>query len=318
MGNYITKNDENGARNQSLVTAVMCVFNGEKTFERALTSILNQTYKNIEILINDNASTDGTTAICEKYLKQDDRIKYFRYPKTVNVAVSAENAILKSNGKYLILASDDDWWDPTYVEKLISKMEKNPKIGIMQSIMRFIDTDGNTINDLGFSDCNPSKFLPAFKRLWLLFIAEKGYNNFINGIMRGNLIKKLTDTFSIHKDESTIAPIIAEYDYGYCDEVLMFKSVHNIPFGERRRHDDGTKENYYDQEEQIGIDGLRLNTIKYLFSSKLVSIKTKIIVLPFFLLYFHLKVLKNYTVKKLKKNKLGFRIIQYYKKLKNL
>ena len=59
-----------------LVSIGMSVYNGEKYFRQALNSLLNQTYKNFELIISDNASMDETKKICEEYAKREKKIKY--------------------------------------------------------------------------------------------------------------------------------------------------------------------------------------------------------------------------------------------------
>ena len=61
-----------------LVSIGMSVYNGEKYIRQTLNSLLNQTYKNFELIISDNASTDETKKICEEYAKREKKIKYIR------------------------------------------------------------------------------------------------------------------------------------------------------------------------------------------------------------------------------------------------
>ena len=61
-----------------LVSIGLPVFNGEKSLSQALETLLNQDYRNLEIIISDNGSTDRTPAICEEFLQKDARVKYYR------------------------------------------------------------------------------------------------------------------------------------------------------------------------------------------------------------------------------------------------
>ena len=71
---------ESVTRDLPLVSIGVPVYNGENYLRQALESITNQTYRNLEILIADNASTDGTEAICREFAARDERIRYHRHP----------------------------------------------------------------------------------------------------------------------------------------------------------------------------------------------------------------------------------------------
>ncbi len=67
------------------VTIGLPVYNGEKFLNEKIDSLLKQTFSDFEIIISDNASSDNTKIICEKYLKKDNRIKYYRQEKNIGV-----------------------------------------------------------------------------------------------------------------------------------------------------------------------------------------------------------------------------------------
>ena len=75
----------------------MPVFNGEKGFARALDSVIGQDYPNLEIIISDNASTDTTQEICERYVLKDARVKYSRLDKNFG-AIENERMLISREG----------------------------------------------------------------------------------------------------------------------------------------------------------------------------------------------------------------------------
>ena len=83
-----------------LVSIGVPVFNGEKFIGKTLDSLINQTYKNIEIIISDNCSDDKTTNICKNYCKLDSRIKFFRHDEKIDVAKNFYFVLKKSKGNY--------------------------------------------------------------------------------------------------------------------------------------------------------------------------------------------------------------------------
>jgi glycosyltransferase involved in cell wall biosynthesis len=115
---------------QPLVSVIIPVYNTEKYVGEAIESILNQTYKNLEILILDDASTDRTPEIVEEYAKKDLRIKVFHNEKNLNIAGNRNKGVNLSRGKYIIWQDADDISAPTRVEKQVKLMEENPEVGI--------------------------------------------------------------------------------------------------------------------------------------------------------------------------------------------
>ena len=80
------------------VSIIIPTYNSEKYLKRCINSICNQTYKNIEIIIIDDGSTDDTFNICEEYAKWDDRIKII-HKKNEGVSVARNRGIISANGK---------------------------------------------------------------------------------------------------------------------------------------------------------------------------------------------------------------------------
>src|SRR5215510_9331072 len=93
---------------QPLVSVGIPVYNGEPFIREALSSILAQTYSNLEIIISDNASTDGTAAICQEYAARDQRIRYYRNALNTNVNENYRRVLKLSSGDYFIWAAADD------------------------------------------------------------------------------------------------------------------------------------------------------------------------------------------------------------------
>lgn len=99
----------------------------------ALESLLNQTYPNIEYIISDNASTDDTERVMREFVKKDGRLQYIRQKENIGAIANHEYVLREARGKYFMWASDDDWWDPRFVETLAKVLEKNPEYGVAMS-----------------------------------------------------------------------------------------------------------------------------------------------------------------------------------------
>ena len=118
----------NGEKTEPIVTIGIPAYNGEKTITRTIDSILSQTILNFKLVISDDGSTDSTPKICREYEQRDSRIKYIQQNKNKgwikNWTFLAEN----SDTKYFVWISDDDYWEPQFLEKNIEVLETNPKI----------------------------------------------------------------------------------------------------------------------------------------------------------------------------------------------
>lgn len=120
---------------QPLVSVIVPVYNGEKYLDICLESILNQTYKNWECIVNNNCSTDGTLAIANKFAKADNRFKVFTNEVFLKMVSNWNLGCTKrsKDAKYLRVVGADDWLFPESIEKMVDVMEKNPSVGICSS-----------------------------------------------------------------------------------------------------------------------------------------------------------------------------------------
>lgn len=113
-----------------LISIIVPVYNAEKYLHRCIDSIINQTYKNIEIILVNDGSTDISSSICDKYAQIDERIKVI-HQENAGVSVARNMGIDNSSGKYIMFVDSDDWVDEQIVEHLYKKIyEKQADIAI--------------------------------------------------------------------------------------------------------------------------------------------------------------------------------------------
>ena len=116
-----------------LVSIGVPVFNGEKTLEDAIECLLKQDYSNLEIIISDNASTDATQNICEKYSRNESRIKYFRTEENLGAIWNFNHVFELSTGKYFMWAAHDDLRESSFVSSCVDKLEQHPDAVLCQA-----------------------------------------------------------------------------------------------------------------------------------------------------------------------------------------
>ena len=113
-------------KDNPLVSIIMNCHNGEKYLKKSLQSVINQTYKNWELIFWDNRSIDKSKDIVKGF--KDKRFKYFKSKKFNSLYESRNLAIKKSKGRYICFLDTDDWWLKKKLIYQIDVFRKNPKI----------------------------------------------------------------------------------------------------------------------------------------------------------------------------------------------
>lgn len=130
---------------KDLVSVIMPAYNCEQFIADSIESLLAQTYKEWEVIIIDDFSTDKTALIIKTYLERDTRIKYVRLEKNSGAAVARNKAIDLARGEYIAFLDSDDIWVPEKLNKQISFMKKN-KYNFTCTSYTKIDEEGNSLN----------------------------------------------------------------------------------------------------------------------------------------------------------------------------
>jgi glycosyltransferase involved in cell wall biosynthesis len=111
-----------------MVTIGIPVYNGEEVIEDRVKQILTQTFQNFILIISDNGSTDQTQNICEKLIKNDERITYFRHKENNGPIWNSNFLLNKAVTDYFVWAAVDDIWSKEFLEKNITILENNDNI----------------------------------------------------------------------------------------------------------------------------------------------------------------------------------------------
>jgi glycosyltransferase involved in cell wall biosynthesis len=130
-------------KNNPLVSILIPTYNSVDFVEDTVRSIMNQTYTNIEIVIVDDASTDGTMKILEKLSKEDKRIKLSQNKKNLGITDNMNNGIHKCIGKYIAILDGDDWAYPYRIEEQVKLMEKDEEVVLCAGYMDICDENLN-------------------------------------------------------------------------------------------------------------------------------------------------------------------------------
>ncbi len=129
------------------VTVGIPVFNGENYLAEAIASVLGQKNIDLELIIQDNASTDRTAAICRDFAAQDARVRYFRNPRNLGAAPNYNLAFSTARGTYFKWLAHDDRLTPDYLAATTAVLDARPDTVMCNSVVRYIDADGKFIGN---------------------------------------------------------------------------------------------------------------------------------------------------------------------------
>ncbi len=130
-----------------LVSIVTPVYNAEKFISETIDSIQNQTYKDWELILVDDCSSDSSYDIISEYMKNDKRIRYIKLEKNSGAAVSRNTGIKNAKGRFIAFVDSDDIWLPKKLEKQVNYM-LDKKLGFSFTSYRYMKEDGTKTNKI--------------------------------------------------------------------------------------------------------------------------------------------------------------------------
>lgn len=206
-----------------LISVIVPVYNSEKYLKKCLNSIISQTYKNLEIILIDDGSTDESGRICDSYKKNDDRIIVF-HTKNNGVAAARNQGIRSAKGEYIAFVDSDDYIAENMYELLINRMLKD-KSDIAVCSMYRIELNGiKRIQDRLFLDnivMDRDRFMECFIRKESGYLMNKIYKRklFQNVVFPvGKYFEDLVTMLQLITNSSKIS-YVDDPLYYYCKNV---------------------------------------------------------------------------------------------------
>lgn len=201
----------------NLVSILLSVYNSEKTIEESLNSLLNQTYKNIEILVIDDGSKDSSLEICKSYENKNKQIEVYENKNNIGLTKSLNKLLIKSRGELIARQDADDISSPERIEKQVEFLIKK-KLDACTTRSRVMQTNKKRP---GISLYVPNKILIKIK------------NPFIHGtlLIKKNVIKELgfyDERFYYAQDYKLFTDLIMKgYKLKTINEILYSLNVEN-------------------------------------------------------------------------------------------
>lgn len=121
----------NGKKGLPRVSVIVPNFNHAAYLPERLDSIVNQTFRDFEVLVIDDASTDNSREVISRYLKDDRFQAVFREQNSGNLFKNWNLGVKRAGGEYIWIAESDDYADPRFLETLVSNLDRNPSVGLV-------------------------------------------------------------------------------------------------------------------------------------------------------------------------------------------
>ena len=183
----------------------LAVYNGENYLAESLDALLGQSYEDFELIISDNASTDGTADICDHYRKQDSRIRYIRQPRNIGLAPNHNFVFEQARGELFKWASHDDLYARDLLQSCVDALDENPQVVLAPSWTAMIDGSGTVEKKLEYPLATASLHAP--ERFRSMLFADGGDD--VYGVMRTNILRRTALHGSHHHADRTITTEIA-------------------------------------------------------------------------------------------------------------
>jgi len=126
------------------VSVVIPVHNGERYLSQAIESVLAQTHRDLELLIVDDGSTDGSRAVAERYAREDARVRVLAQPNR-GVAAAGNQGLEEARGEWVARLDADDLFVPDKLERQLAFVRRHPDVRIAGTLGHFIDARGRVL-----------------------------------------------------------------------------------------------------------------------------------------------------------------------------
>lgn len=172
-----------------LVTVGIPTFNRPQGLERTLQCIIDQTYKNVEIIVSDNCSTDPTVlTLLNKFAAKDHRIRFIVQQQNISIVPNFQFLLDQASGEYFMWAADDDFWENNFIETCVNGMLANNDVVLCMTDLNIVGLEGDSKRsklNRGFMQQN------IFSRCFHFVKSTDENKYFFCGLYRTALVKNI-------------------------------------------------------------------------------------------------------------------------------
>lgn len=206
-----------------MVSIVLVTYNRAKWLELSIQDILNQTFKDFELIICDDCSTDSTPHVCREFLARDKRIKYYRHQTNQGMPSNCNFGIQKSMYEYVAILHDGDRFKPDLIEQWYRAISVNGSVAFVFNSIGLTDEDGKIIiSHLEFEEGIIRKdhlLKNIFFRRWQFDSPVYG-----EAMVKKKLIEEhgfLKNEYGFYADVDLWMQLLHSYDAYYCADTLI-------------------------------------------------------------------------------------------------
>jgi glycosyltransferase involved in cell wall biosynthesis len=205
------------------LTIGLPVYNGAKYLAESLESLLGQSFTDFELIISDNASTDGTGEICRRYEKQDSRVRYFRQPRNLGLAPNVNFIVSQATGELYKEAAHDDLYARSLLERCVAALDEYPQVVLAHSWTAKVDGSGQVTEAYEYPLTTAAPRAP--ERFRSMLFDSGGDDDY--GVMRMDVRRRIALMGSYHHADRTMTTEIALYGPFYqVPDWLYFRREH--------------------------------------------------------------------------------------------
>ncbi|MEW1910361.1 glycosyltransferase family 2 protein [Kitasatospora sp. NPDC085895] len=199
------------------------VYNGEEYLAESLDAVLGQTYEDFELIVSDNASTDGTEEICRTYAARDSRIRYLRLHRNIGATPNHNLVFARSRGELFKWASHDDLYGRDLLLRCVEALDERPEVILAHTDQAVIDGAGQVTVPYEYGLATASPHAPERFRSMLF---EPGGDDFY-GVLRADVLRRVRPMDSYHHaDRTFVAEIALHGPFHQVPELLYFRRDH--------------------------------------------------------------------------------------------
>ena len=181
------------------------VYNGENYLAESLDALLGQSYEDFELIISDNASTDGTADICRRYERRDSRIRYLRRPQNIGLARNHNCLVDEARGELFKWASHDDLYARDLIERCVEALDEHPHVVLAHSWTAMIDGSGTVTRAVHYALATASPWTP--ERFRSMLFDPGGDDD--SGIIRMPVLRQTPLLSSYYRSDRTFVSELA-------------------------------------------------------------------------------------------------------------
>ena len=218
------------SRSQPRVSIGMPVYNGQAYLAHAIESVLGQSFADLELIISDNGSSDGTRSLAEQYAAQDARVRYVRSGTNRGAAWNYRRAFDLARGEYFRWAPADDWFAPDSVAVCVAALDANEDAVLCYPKTSLVDANGTLLR---VYDDHLDLRSPDAAERFRLALAQIGLVNVIYGLMRTRALGKtrLMGTF-VGADEVLVFELALQGKFLELPQSAFYRRIHEKAFSQ--------------------------------------------------------------------------------------